>query len=118
MSKPIKPQIRKIDNVSIRYAESEPCYVFAIRQVNGRETYLPARIVQKVTEGMSKPDLSRRELEVLQDVAAGKSNKEIGVRLFIAEDTVKAHVKSLLEKLGAASWTAVSKEAVHRGFVR
>jgi two-component system, NarL family, response regulator len=90
----------------------------AIRQVNIGKTYLPARIVQRVAEGMRKPELSRRELEVLQDVAAGKSNKEIGVRLFIAEGTVKTHVKSLLEKLDAASRTAAVKEATHRGFVR
>ena len=90
----------------------------AIRRVSAGETYLPARIVQKVAEGMRKPELSPRELEVLQAVAAGKSNKEIGVQLFIAEGTVKTHVKSLLEKLGAVGRTAAVKEAVHRGFVR
>lgn len=90
----------------------------AIRQVIVGETYLPVRIVQKVAEGMRRTELSRRELEVLQDVASGKSNKEIGVHLFIAEGTVKTHVKSLLEKLRAASRTAAVKEAVHRGFVR
>jgi two-component system, NarL family, response regulator len=90
----------------------------AIRQVNVGETYLPARIVQKLAEGMRKPELSRRELEVLQGVAAGKSNKEIGVGLFIAEGTVKTHLKSLLVKLGAASRGAAVREAVHRGFVR
>jgi len=90
----------------------------AIRQVSVGETYLPARIVQKVAEGMRTPKLSPRELEVLQCVAAGKSNKEIGVQLLIAEGTVKTHVKSLLEKLGAAGRTAAVREAVHRGLVR
>jgi len=61
----------------------------AIRRVSLGETYLPARIVQKVAEGMRKPELSPREVEVLQWVAAGKSNKEIGAQLFIAEGTVK-----------------------------
>src|SRR5712671_5684372 len=65
----------------------------AIRRVSLGETYLPARIVQKVAEGMRKPELSPREAEVLQWVAAGKSNKEIGTQLFIAEGTVKTHVK-------------------------
>src|SRR5216110_1898832 len=60
----------------------------AIRRVSLGETYLPARIVQKVAEGMRKPELSPREIEVLQWVAAGKSNKEIGVQLYIAEGTV------------------------------
>jgi len=90
----------------------------AIRRVNLGETYLPARIVQKVAEGMRKPGLSPREIEVLQCVAAGKSNKEIGVQLYIAEGTVKTHVKSVLEKLGVMGRTAAVKEAVHRGLVR
>jgi two-component system NarL family response regulator len=90
----------------------------AIRRVSVGETYLPARIVQKVAEGFRKPELSPRELEVLQWVAAGKSNKEIGAQLFIAEGTVKTHVKSLLEKLAVVGRTAAIREAVHRGLVR
>jgi two-component system NarL family response regulator len=90
----------------------------AIRRVSLGETYLPARIVQKVAEGMRKPELSPREIEVLQCVAAGKSNKEIGVQLFIAEGTVKTHVKSLLEKLSVVGRTGAIREGVHRGIVR
>jgi len=90
----------------------------AIRRVSVGETYLPARIVQKVAEGLRKPEISPRELEVLQCVAAGKSNKEIGVQLLIAEGTVKTHVKSLLEKLGAVGRTAAVRQAVHRGLMR
>jgi two-component system NarL family response regulator len=90
----------------------------AIRRVSLGETYLPARIVQKVAEGMRKPELSPREIEVLQCVAAGKSNKEIGAQLFIAEGTVKTHVKNLLEKLNVVGRTAAIREGVHRGLVR
>ena len=90
----------------------------AIRRVSLGETYLPARIVQKVAEGMRKPELSPRELEVLQCVAAGKSNKEIGAQLFIAEGTVKTHIKNLLEKLAVVGRTGAIREAVHRGLVR
>ena len=90
----------------------------AIRQVQLGETYLPARIVQKVAEGMRKPELSPREVEVLQWVAAGKSNKEIGAQLFIAEGTVKTHMKNVLEKLAVVGRTAAIREAVHRGLVR
>jgi two-component system NarL family response regulator len=90
----------------------------AIRRVSLGETYLPARIVQKVAEGMRKPELSPREVEVLQWVAAGKSNKEIGTQLFIAEGTVKTHVKNLLEKLAVVGRTAAIREGVHRGIVR
>src|SRR6516162_7692977 len=90
----------------------------AIRRVSLGETYLPARIVQKVAEGMRKPELSPREIEVLHWVAAGKSNKEIGAQLFIAEGTVKTHVKNLLEKLAVVGRTGAIREAVHRGLVR
>ena len=90
----------------------------AIRRVNQGETYLPARIVQKMAEGLRKPGISPRELEVLQSVAAGKSNKEIGAQLFIAEGTVKTHVKALLEKLGVPCRTAAIREAVRRGLLR
>ena len=90
----------------------------AIRRVNQGESYLPARIVQKMAEGLRKPGLSPRELEVLQCVATGKSNKEIGVQLFITEGTVKTHVKALLEKLGVPCRTAAIREAVRRGLLR
>jgi len=90
----------------------------AIRRVSLGETYLPARIVQKVAEGMRKPELSPREVEVLQWVAAGKSNKEIGAQLFIAEGTVKTHMKNVLEKLAVVGRTAAIREAIHRGLVR
>jgi two-component system NarL family response regulator len=90
----------------------------AISRVSEGETYLPARIVQKVAEGMRKPELSPREVEVLQWVATGKSNKEIGAQLFIAEGTVKTHVKNLLEKLAVVGRTAAIREAVHRGLIR
>jgi two-component system NarL family response regulator len=90
----------------------------AVRRVALGETYLPARVVQKIAEGLRKPELSPREIEVLQCVAAGKSNKEIGTQLFIAEGTVKTHVKSLLEKLSVVGRTGAIREAVHRGLVR
>ena len=90
----------------------------AIRRVSLGETYLPARIVQKVAESLRKPELSPREIEVLRCVATGKSNKEIGAQLFITEGTVKTHVKHLLEKLSVVGRTAAIKEAVHRGLVR
>jgi len=90
----------------------------AIRQVNSGGTYLPARIVQKIAEGLRNPELSPRESEVLQCIAVGTSNKEIGAKLLIAEGTVKSHMKRLLEKLGAVGRTAAVKQAVHRGLVR
>src|SRR6266446_6310573 len=92
--------------------------VDAIRRVFNGEVYLPPQIAQKLVDRMQKPQISPRELEVLKAVAAGKSNKEIGVQLFITEGTVKTHVASLLVKLGASGRTSAIREAVRRGLVQ
>jgi len=92
--------------------------VDAIRRVHSGEVYLPPQVAQKLVDRMQRPHLSPRELEVLKAVAVGKSNKEIGVQLFISEGTVKTHVESLLDKLGAATRTCAVKAAVCRGLVR
>jgi two-component system NarL family response regulator len=92
--------------------------VDAIRRVFNGEVYLPPQITQKLVDRMQKPHLSPRELEVLDAVAAGKSNKEIGAQLFISEGTVKTHVESLLDKLGTATRTSAVKAAVRRGLVQ
>jgi len=90
----------------------------AIRRVHSGEVYLPPQIAQKLVDRMQKPQISPREMEVLKAVAAGRSNKEIGVQLFISEGTVKTHVESLLDKLGAATRTSAVKAAVRRGLVQ
>jgi two-component system NarL family response regulator len=90
----------------------------AIRRVFNGEVYVLPQIAQKLVDRMQKPQLSPRELEVLKAVAAGKSNKEIGAQLFISEGTVKTHVESLLNKLGAATRTSAVKAAVRRGLVQ
>jgi len=89
-----------------------------IRQVHGGKTCIPPRIGQKLVENMARPVLSGRELDVLRLVADGKSNKESGAQLGIAEGTVKTHVKSLLNKLKVSGRTAAVREAVHLGLVR
>jgi two-component system NarL family response regulator len=92
--------------------------VDAIRRVHSGEVYLPPQVAQKLVDRLQKPQLSPRELEVLKAVAAGKSNKEIGVQLFISEGTVKTHVESLLNKLDAATRTSAVKAAARRGLVQ
>ena len=92
--------------------------VDAIHRVYSGEVYLPPQVAQKLVDRMQKPQLSPRELEVLKAVAAGKSNKEIGVQLFISEGTVKTHIESLLDKLGAATRTSAVQAAVRRGLVQ
>jgi two-component system, NarL family, response regulator YdfI len=72
----------------------------------------PPRTLDELAES-----LTRRELEVLQMLAAGLSNKEIATRLNISEHTVKFHVASILGKLGAASRTEAVSLGIRRGLV-
>ena len=90
----------------------------AIRRVSLGEVYLLPQITQTLVDRIQTPQLSPRELEVLKAVASGKSNKEIGVQLFITEGTVKQHVASILVKLGVKGRTSAVREAVRRGLVR
>ena len=89
-----------------------------IRQVHGGKTCIPPRIGQKLVENLGRPVLSGRELDVLNLVSKGESNKFIGVQLGITEGTVKTHVKNLLSKLKVPGRTAAVREAVHLGLVR
>jgi two-component system, NarL family, response regulator YdfI len=72
----------------------------------------PPRALDELAES-----LTRRELEVLQMLAAGLSNKEIAARLTISEHTVKFHVASILGKLGAGSRTEAVSLGIRRGLV-
>ena len=89
----------------------------AIHAVYAGETYLTAE-VRAILEGASLPaDLSAREMEVLGLIVKGKSNKQIGFDLGIAEHTVKNHVKSILDKLGVDDRTQAATEAIQRGII-
>jgi two-component system, NarL family, response regulator len=90
----------------------------AIRTVHAGQRYLPAAIVSKVAERALQPELTGREREVLQGMARGKSNKEIGLALSISEGTVKTHVKAILAKLDAVSRTEAVMIAAERGLVK
>jgi DNA-binding NarL/FixJ family response regulator len=75
--------------------------VEAIRQVHAGKKRISAQIAARLAEHLSDEDLTARETEVLRNVAEGNRNRDIGERLFISEDTVKAHIKHIMEKLGA-----------------
>jgi two-component system NarL family response regulator len=92
--------------------------VDCVRKVHAGETYLPAPLAAKLAERVSGAALSRREIEVLQRMAAGKSNKEIGAELFISEGTVKTHVKSIFTKLDVVSRTEALATATRRGLIQ
>jgi two-component system, NarL family, response regulator len=89
-----------------------------VRRVAGGEALVPASIASVLTESLSHPELSPRELQVLRQMAAGDSNKEIGQKLNITEHTVKAHVKAILLKLDAVGRTEAIAIAMRRGLLR
>jgi DNA-binding NarL/FixJ family response regulator len=92
--------------------------VECVRRVYAGETYLPPLLAAKLAERVSGETLSAREIEVLQRIAAGKSNKEIGAELFISEGTVKTHVKSIFAKLDVVSRTEAVAVATRRGLIQ
>jgi DNA-binding NarL/FixJ family response regulator len=92
--------------------------VETVRRVHAGETYLPPHLAAKLAERVSGEALSPREVEVLQRMAAGKSNKEIGAELFISEGTVKTHLKSIFSKLDVVSRTEAVATATRRGLIQ
>ena len=89
-----------------------------IRRVHRGETCFPASLVEKVAAGLSSEPLTGRELNVLELLARGKSNKEIGVSLYISETTVKSHLRSIFRKLNVLSRTEAISVAGRRGLIR
>jgi two-component system NarL family response regulator len=89
-----------------------------IRKVNSGQTWLPNALAAKLAESMSSEPLTGRELDVLNLLASGKSNKEIGGHLFITETTVKSHLRSIFSKLNVLSRTEAIATASRRGLVQ
>ena len=89
-----------------------------IRRVNRGETCIPASLAEKLAAGLSSESLTGRELNVLELLAQGKSNKEIGVNLYISETTVKSHLRSIFRKLNVLSRTEAITVASRRGLIR
>jgi len=92
--------------------------IACIRDVLAGKTYLAPSAAAKLAEGVSRVQLTPREMATLRLLADGKSNKEIGNELDITERTVKTHLAHLFEKLAVTSRTEAVKVATHRGLVR
>lgn len=88
-----------------------------IRSVHGGSTEVPPRIAERLAERAQREPLTPREHEVLQLLVRGRSNKEIGARLFISEETVKSHLKTLFAKLKVRDRTDAAIRAVRYGIV-
>jgi two-component system NarL family response regulator len=91
--------------------------LLAIRAVAADQRYTSGAIAAKALQRMVRPSLTQRELDVLQQLAEGRSNKDIGRRLQITEGTAKTHVKAILTKLDAMSRTEAVAVAHKRGLI-
>src|SRR5688572_1063998 len=89
----------------------------AIRAVHGGARHIPAAIAERLAERMASSDLTGREMEVLELIVRGQSNKEIGASLRISEATVKSHINNILSKLGVTDRTQAATTALQRGLV-
>ena len=89
-----------------------------IREVHAGRKRIPPEVAAHLAEHMGEETLTARELEVLQEVAGGNRNRDIAGRLFISEETVKVHLKHILEKLGAKDRTGAVAIALRRGIIQ
>jgi two-component system NarL family response regulator len=96
--------------------DSEPEELLAaIRTVSRGQQYIPLNVAAKLVQRMTAPELSDRELEVLQLVGQGMSNQEISTALNISESTVKTHINRILSKLDVKDRTQAAIIALKRG---
>jgi DNA-binding NarL/FixJ family response regulator len=88
-----------------------------IRKVHAGKKQIPLEVATHLAEHMGEETLSKREVEVLQKVAGGNRNSDIAALLSISEETVKGHVKHVMEKLGASDRTEAVAIAIRRGII-
>jgi DNA-binding NarL/FixJ family response regulator len=92
--------------------------VQVIRQVHAGKKRIPPEVAARIAEHLSDENLTSREIEVLRQVAGGNRNRDIGELLFISEETVKVHIKHIMDKLGAKDRTQAIAIAVRRGIIQ
>lgn len=91
--------------------------VAGIREVHAGRKCLPPQVLASLAEHLGEQALTHRELEVLRALVRGGGNRDIAKGLFISEETVKVHIRHILEKLGAADRTEAVTIAVRRGII-
>ena len=89
----------------------------AIREAHAGRKIIPPSVAVQLATHMAEQPLTSREAEILKCVAAGHSNQEIGTLLFISEQTVKAHLRHIMDKLSASDRAHSVAIAVRRGFL-
>ena len=88
-----------------------------IRQVHAGKKRIPAEVASQLAEHMGDELLTKREIDVLRAVADGNRNRDIAEKLFISEETVKVHIKHIMEKLHASDRTDAVSIGVRRGII-
>lgn len=91
--------------------------VAVIRKVHAGRKHLPADVAENLATYIGGDALTEREVEVLRRIAEGDRNRDIGERLAISEDTVKVHVKRIMDKLGAKDRTQAVAIGIRRGII-
>ena len=94
-----------------------PELIQAIHTVGRGESAFSHEIAVKVADRLRRPDLTPREIQVIEDLVKGSSNKIIAGDLEISENTVKLHITRIMQKLGAKDRTHVASLALQRGIV-
>ncbi len=92
--------------------------VEVVRQVHAGKKRIPAEIAANLAEHYSDEALTGREVDVLRQIAGGNRNRDIADKLFITEETVKVHIKHIMEKLGASDRTQAVAIGVRRGIIQ
>lgn len=91
--------------------------VEVIRKVNSGRKHVPTEVMQNLAEHFSGDALTEREVEVLNRIAEGDRNRDIGERLMISEETVKSHIRHIMDKLGAKDRTQAVAIGIRRGII-
>ena len=88
-----------------------------IRKVHSGKKSVPPDVAAHLVEHWTGESLTEREIDVLRQIVEGSRNKDIARRLFISEETVKVHIRHIMEKLGASDRTQAVTIAVRRGII-
>jgi DNA-binding NarL/FixJ family response regulator len=89
-----------------------------IRRVHAGKKHIPPEVAAHLFEHLGDESLTKREIEVLQKIATGNRNSDIAALLFISEETVKGHIKHIMEKLCASDRTAAVAIGIRRGIIQ
>jgi DNA-binding NarL/FixJ family response regulator len=89
-----------------------------VRQVHAGKKRIPSQLAAQLAEHLGDEALTEREVEVLRRISGGNRNRDIAEQLVISEETVKVHIKHIMEKLGASDRTQAVSIGIRRGIIQ